>query len=84
MRVYIPFDDGSAVSFDGSRFTLHRRPMDIDADISVPMESKADVAWRDRWEELVRALESAWLRKKEQRRSERSRQIYSGGAGGKG
>ena len=26
MRVYIPFDDGSSVSFDGKEFLLHKKP----------------------------------------------------------
>ena len=30
MRVYIPFDDGSSISFDGDGFTIHRKPKDID------------------------------------------------------
>ena len=77
MRVYIPFDDGSAVSFDGERFTLHRRPMDIDADLSAQMDSKADLAWRDDWEALVRALETAWLRQRDSDKRKRSRQVYS-------
>lgn len=41
MRVYVPFDDGSSVSFDGERFTLHRRPVGIDADRDVFLEEKA-------------------------------------------
>ena len=77
MRVYIPFDDGSSVSFDGTGFTVHRRPVDIDADLSGPTGSKAEEAWARDWEALVRALESAWLRQRDARRRESTRRTYN-------
>ncbi len=77
MRVYIPFDDGSSVSFDGKSFTVHRRPVDIDADLRSPAGCKAEEAWGRDWEALVRALESAWLRQRDARRREGAKQIYS-------
>ena len=78
MRVYIPFDDGSSVSFDGETFTLHKRPKDIDA-IDQPghdKPSKAESAWNFRWEELVRALEGAYKRQEEKKRNSRAKKIY--------
>ena len=78
MRVYIPFDDGSSVSFDGEKFTVHRKPQDIDAvdqpDYGKP--SKAESAWNFRWEELVRALEGAYRQQEEQKKLARSKRIY--------
>lgn len=77
MRVYVPFDDGSLVSFDGERFTLHRRPVGIDADRDVFLEEKAEEAWERNCGALAGALESAWRLQKELRRRERSRSVYS-------
>ena len=67
MRVYVPFDDGSLVSFDGERFTLHRRPVGIDADRDVFLEEKAEEAWERNCGALAGALESAWRLQKELR-----------------
>ena len=77
MRVYVPFDDGSSVSFDGERFTLHRRPVGIDADRDVFLEEKAEKAWERNRRALAGALESAWLAQRELRRRERNRSVYS-------
>lgn len=78
MRVYVPFDDGSLVSFDGERFTLHRRPVGIEADDrDVFLEEKAEEAWERNRGALAGALESAWRLQKELRRRERSRSVYS-------
>lgn len=77
MRVYIPFDDGSSVSFDGERFTLRRCPVDIDAVPAVCSEGKAAEAWKRNQEALVRALESAWLLQRERAKRDRAKRIYS-------
>ena len=78
MRVYIPFPDGSSISFDGETFTVHKRPMDIDAvdrpDYTKP--SKAETAWKMRWKDVVRALENAYKKEGERRKANRSKQIY--------
>ncbi|MBQ7263118.1 MAG: hypothetical protein IJR14_05300 [Synergistaceae bacterium] len=76
MRAYIPFDDGSSISFDGTGFTVHRRPVDIDADLSGAESCKAEEAWSRDWEKLVRALEAAWIRQRDARRREGTRRIY--------
>lgn len=77
MRVYIPFPDGSAVSFDGESFTLHRRPVEIDVAPGAFAESGASEAWARRRDDLVRALESAWIRRREQARMNRIKRVYS-------
>lgn len=77
MRVYIPFDDGSSVSFDGENFTVHGRPLDIDADLRGPTDCKAEKAWKQEWEALVRALESAWRRQREKKKQAERKQIYN-------
>ena len=78
MRVYIPFSDGSSVSFDGKNFTIHKKPKDIDAvdnpDHDKP--SKAENAWNFRWEELVRALENAWQRQEDLKKNSAHKKIY--------
>ena len=78
MRVYLPFSDGSCISFDGQEFTVQKRPKDIDAvdreDFSEP--SKAESAWAFRWKDVVSALEGAYRRQEERKRAERSKQIY--------
>ena len=76
MRVYIPFDDGSALSYDGERFMLHRCPVEIDADLSALSEGKAAVAWKERRREFVNALESAWFGEKARKRRGESRRVY--------
>ena len=78
MRVYIPFPDGSSISFDGEEFTVHKKPKDIDAvdraDYDKP--SMAENAWNFRWKEAVSALEGAYKRQAEKKKSDRSKQIY--------
>lgn len=81
MRVYVPFDDGSSVAFDGRRFTLHRRPVEIDADLAASVEPKAAKAWAQNREALARALESAWLLQRERRKQDRIKRVYSREAG---
>ncbi len=78
MRVYIPFDDGSSVSFDGESFTVYKRPKDINA-IDKPgynSPSKAEVAWSKRWGELVRALEGAYRKQEKMKKELRTKKIY--------
>ncbi|MBQ7155957.1 MAG: hypothetical protein IJR85_10460 [Synergistaceae bacterium] len=78
MRVYIPFPDGSSISFDGESFTVHKKPKDIGAvdrpDYSAPC--KAETAWNMRWKDVVSALENAYRREAERKRADRSKQIY--------
>ena len=78
MRVYLPFDDGSSVSFDGETFTVHGRPKDIDA-VDKPghdKPSKAESAWAFKWEKVVRALENAYKRQEDAKKKSRSKKIY--------
>ena len=77
MRVYIPFEDGSVVSYDGKMFTLHRQPVDIDADLSALSEGTAVRLWRERRGDLVRALETAWWKERQRRREKVAKKIYS-------
>ena len=77
MKVYIPFDDGSAVSYDGKRFTIHRRPVGIDADLSELSHGTAESVWRERRGELFRALETAWWKEHERRKESETKRIYS-------
>ncbi len=78
MRVYIPFDDGSSVSFDGHSFTIHKKPNGIDAidnpDFHKPC--KAENAWNFRWEELVRALQNAHKKQEETQKLSKNKKIY--------
>ncbi|MBQ7220878.1 MAG: hypothetical protein IJS28_07865 [Synergistaceae bacterium] len=78
MRVYIPFPDGSSISFDGKEFLIHKRPKNINAvdqpDYGKP--SKAENAWNFKWDEVVRALEGAYKRQEEAKKANRPKQIY--------
>lgn len=78
MRVYIPFDDGSSVSFDGTSFTIHSKPKDIDYadDPDAGKPSKAENAWNLKWTELVRALENAYKRQESIKKSQSMKKIY--------
>ena len=78
MRVYIPFSDGSSISFDGTEFTIHKTPKDIDA-IDKPghdKPSKAENAWNFRWEELVSALQNAWKKQSDIKKLSSHKKIY--------
>ena len=77
MSVYIPFDDGSAVAYDGKKFTIHRQPVDIDADLRTLTESAAELAWRGRRGDLVRALETAWWKRWTQHKEKEVKRLYS-------
>lgn len=79
MRVYIPFRDGSSVSFDGETFTIHKQPKDINAieerDINAPC--KAELAWKNRWNDLVRVLEDAWKKQRNLKKIQSRKKIYA-------
>jgi len=77
MQIYIPFDDGSAISYDGKKFTIHKRPVGIDADLSELSEGTAKNVWRFRRKELVKALESSWWKEHEHRRKNKTKRVYS-------
>ena len=78
MRVYIPFDDGSSVSFDGQEFKIYMKPKDIDypdsQDVNKPC--KAEIAWTSRWSEIIRALETAYKRQEKAKKEQNSKKIY--------
>lgn len=80
MRVYISFGDGSAVSYDGKTFTLHKQPIGIDADLSAFFAASGGMAvrsWRERRKELVSALENAWWREFTRLKKTSMKKIYS-------
>ncbi|MDR3264582.1 MAG: hypothetical protein LBT15_01085 [Synergistaceae bacterium] len=74
---YIPFEDGSAIAFDGKEFTIHKRPVEIDANLDALSDGQAERAWRERRGEIVRALEAAWWRLEERRKQEKPKKMYS-------
>ena len=78
MRVYIPFDDGSSVSFDGKEFLIRKKPKDIDA-VDQPgydKPSKAENAWNFRFEELIGALQRAWKTQDKIEKKSAHKKIY--------
>ena len=77
MRVYIPFDDGSAVAYDGKDFIIHKQPVDMNTDLGTLPESVAEHAWRARRRDLVMALESAWWKEKIRRKERATKKVYS-------
>ena len=77
MKVYIPFEDGSAVSYDGKKFAIHKRPVGIDADLSDLSGGTAEIMWRGRRGEMVKALEAAWWKEHERHRKNKTKKIYS-------
>jgi len=77
MKVYIPFEDGSAVSYDGENFVVHKRPVIIDADLSELSGCAAETIWRERRGEMVKALEAAWWKEYEHNRKNKTKRIYS-------
>ena len=77
MKVYIPFEDGSAISYNGKSFTIHKRPVGIDADLSELSGGTAESMWRFRRGELAKALETAWWKEHERRNRSKTKKIYS-------
>ena len=77
MKVYIPFDDGSAISYDGKRFTIHKRPVGIDAYLCELSDGVAAHEWSERRGELVKALETAWWKEHKRRSENKTKRIYS-------
>ena len=77
MSVYIPFDDGSVVAYDGKKFMIHRQPVDIDADLRALTESAAEEAWRGRRKDIVRALEIAWWKRWARYKEKEVKRVYS-------
>ena len=77
MKVYIPFDDGSAISYDGKKFTIHKRPVGIDADLSELSAGAAESVWRSQRGKLVKALEAAWWKEHERRSEAKTKRIYT-------
>ena len=77
MSVYIPFDEGSAVAYDGKKFIVHRQPVDIDADLCALTESLAEQTWRERRGDLVKALETAWRKRRARHKEKEVKRVYS-------
>jgi len=77
MKVYIPFEDGSVVSYDGIKFKLYRQPVGIDANPHALPESKAEYMWRNRRKDIAKALETAWWKERTLRWEKRAKKIYS-------
>ena len=77
MKVYIPFDDGSAISYDGKRFSIHERPVSIDADLRELADGMATIEWRSQRGELAKALETAWWKEHERLRKNKTKRIYT-------
>ena len=77
MRVYIPFDDGSAVSYDGKEFTIHKQPVSIDANVRALAEGTAERMWRERRKDLVKALEDVLWRERVRRKQAGMKKVYS-------
>jgi len=77
MKVYIPFDDGSAISYDGKKFTIYKRPVGIDAYLSELSDGTAAHVWQERRRELVKALETAWWKEHKRRSESKTKRIYS-------
>ena len=77
MKVYIPFDDGSAVAYDGKNFIIHKQPVNMDTDLYLLSESAAERAWNIRRKDIVKALESAWWEEKRRRKEKATKKVYS-------
>lgn len=75
MRIYLPFADGSSVSFDGTGFKLHKKPVVIEEDAD-PAESMAEHAWHNNWHGIARALENAWKAKDRSSRDASVKSVY--------
>lgn len=76
-KVYLPFKDGSSISYDGVSFIVHRRPIEIDADLNSRVEGEAVAVWRERRREIVRVLEEAWWDQEKKRKRDGAKKIYS-------
>lgn len=80
MTVYIPFEDGSSVAFDGELFTIQRSP--VKSDNSENSESNkacmAEVNWADKKKRLkmTRALEAVWNEQRDMQRRGGVKRIY--------
>lgn len=83
MTVYIPFDDGSSVAFNGESFTIQRSPVnENDIDININNSDNVCLAeknWRDKKKRLkiTRALEMAWNEQRELQKQAEIKQIYN-------
>ena len=78
-RVYLPFSDGSSISFDGNAFVIHKCPKNIDA---VDLEPEfppcmAEKIWSVHAHEVIKALENALKHQKDTHKSQRTKKIYS-------
>ena len=79
MTVYLPFSDGSSVSFDGENFTVHRRPIteeEFDEQPAGSSQCKAEEAWSKNWGKVARALEGAWRRQQDKKRRDSAKRVY--------
>ncbi len=77
--VYLPFSDGSSISFDGNAFVIHKRPKNINA---IDLEPEfppcmAEKIWSIHAHEVIKALENAYQKQKEERKTGRTKKIYS-------
>ncbi len=83
MLVYIPFDDGSSVAFDGESFTIQHTPLNDNneniVNINADQISMAEKNWHNTKKrlEITRALENAWNEQRKIQRQDEIRQIYN-------
>ncbi len=79
MRIYIPFSDGSSISFDGEKFLINKSPKDInsiDNDPSPLPPCMAEKAWETRKNDLIKALENSYRNQTKIKKSHGTKKIY--------
>lgn len=77
-NIYIPFQDGSSIAFDGENFSIQRVPVN-DEHIINNKQSEAEKNWSNNKIRLkiMKALQDAWQKQREIKRSQDIKQVYN-------
>ncbi len=78
MRVYLPFKDGSSISFDGNNFVIHKRPKNINSIDLEPDDPPcmAEKIWALHAHKIIKALQDNFDNQKSIKKSQRMKKIY--------
>ena len=80
-NIYIPFSDGSSISFNGETFNIQRTPVNDERPKLIINNNicEAELVWADNKKRLkiMQALQDAWAQQREIKRTRDIKQVYN-------
>lgn len=76
-NIYIPFQDGSSIAFDGENFSIQRVPVNDEHIINNTSEAEKNWSNDKTRLKIMKALQDAWQKQREIKRSQDIKQVYN-------